>query len=202
MTWLDRALESPDGFVRSRCPPQAQCGFLLLSISSVSSGDWLKRGEYSCNHHHLSVRIGCDWARLAEDEMTTMLNRRDLFRGAATSIGAMTALGSDMVTAAPEPMMSFNVIYPNHDGARFDTSYYRSTHIPLAMKVMKAARVILIEGVPMGGSAPPYVMIAHFQFLSSEDARAALANPAMAEVRADVAKFTNIKPTVMLGKSL
>jgi uncharacterized protein (TIGR02118 family) len=45
-------------------------------------------------------------------------------------------------------------------------------------------------------------MIAHFQFPSSEAIKAALANPAMAEVRADVAKFTDIKPTVMLGKSL
>jgi uncharacterized protein (TIGR02118 family) len=98
--------------------------------------------------------------------------------------------------------MSLNVIYPNHDGARFDTSYYRSTHIPLAMKVMKAASVVLIEGVPMGSSAAPYVMIAHFQFVSSEAVKAALANPAMAEVRADVATFTDIKPTVMLGKSL
>ena len=107
----------------------------------------------------------------------------------------------EAVTAASEPTMSLNVIYPNHDGARFDTSYYRSTHIPLAMKVMKAARVILIEGVPMGSAAAPYAMIAHFQFASSEALTAALANPAMAEVRADVATFTDIKPTVMLGKS-
>ena len=73
---------------------------------------------------------------------------------------------------------------------------------PLAMKVMKAASVILIEGVPMGSSPAPYAMIAHFEFASSEALKAALADPAMAEVRADVAKFTDIKPTVMLGKSL
>ena len=131
-----------------------------------------------------------------------MLNRRDLILGAATGVGAMTLISSEMVRAAPEPTMSLNVIYPNHDGARFDTSYYRSTHIPLAMKVMKADNVILIEGVPMDSSAAPYAMIAHFQFPSSEAIKAALANPAMAEVRADVAKFTDIKPTVMLGKSL
>ena len=131
-----------------------------------------------------------------------MLSRRDLILGAATGVGAMTLISSEMVSAAPEPTMSLNVIYPNHDGARFDTIYYRSTHIPLAMKVMKAARVILIEGVPMGSAAAPYTMIAHFQFASSEALTAALANPAMAEVRADVATFTDIKPTVMLGKSL
>ena len=129
-----------------------------------------------------------------------MLKRRDLLRGAATGV-AMTVLSPEKVKAA-EPTMSLNVIYPNHEGARFDTSYYRATHIPLAMKVMKAASVILIEGVPMGTSAAPYAMIAHFQFASSDALKAALANPAMAEVRADVATFTDIKPTVMLGKSL
>jgi len=134
--------------------------------------------------------------------MTTMLNRRDFMWGAATGVGAMTVMSPEMLQAAGEPTMSFNVIYPNHDGARFDANYYRSTHIPLVMKVMKATSVILIEGVPMGSAAAPYAMIAHFQFASSEAIQAALADPAMAELRADVAKFTDIKPTIMLGKSV
>lgn len=131
-----------------------------------------------------------------------MLKRRDLILGAATSVGAMAVSSSETVEAAPDPTMSLNVLYPSQDGARFDASYYRSTHIPLAMKVMKAEKVILIEGVPMGSTPAPYVMIAHFQFPSSEAITAAMADPAMAEVRADVAKFTDIKPTVMLGRSL
>jgi uncharacterized protein (TIGR02118 family) len=131
-----------------------------------------------------------------------MLNRRDFVWGGVAGVSAMTVMSSEIVQAAQEPTMSLNVIYPNHEGARFDTGYYRSTHIPLAMKVMKASSVLLIEGVPNGTSAAPYAMIAHFQFPSSDALKAALANPAMAEVRADVAKFTDIKPTVMLGKSL
>jgi uncharacterized protein (TIGR02118 family) len=130
-----------------------------------------------------------------------MLKRRDFIRAAATSAGATMVMSSALGQAAPEPTMSLNVIYPNQEGAQFDTSYYRSTHIPLAMKVMKAASVTLIEGVPNGSTAAPCVMIAHFQFASSEELKAALANPAMAEVRADVPKFTNIKPTIMLGKT-
>lgn len=55
-----------------------------------------------------------------------MPNRRDFLCGAATSVGAMTVMSSETVKAAPEATMSLNVIYPNHDGARFDTSYYRS----------------------------------------------------------------------------
>ena len=131
-----------------------------------------------------------------------MVKRRDFMWGTATGVGAMTFISSEMVKAAQEPTMSFNVIYPNHDGARFDANYYRSSHIPLVMKVMKATSVLLIEGVPMGSSPAPFAMIAHFQFPSSEAIKAALANSAMAEVRADVAKFTDIKPTIMLGKSL
>ena len=131
-----------------------------------------------------------------------MLNRRDFISGVATSAGAMTMLSSEAVKAAPASTVSLNVIYPNHDGARFDTTYYRSTHIPLAMKVLKAASVLLIEGVPMGSTPAPYVMIAHFEFPSAEAMQAALADPAMAGVREDVPKFTDITPTVMLGKSL
>ena len=130
-----------------------------------------------------------------------MLNRRGFLGTAATSVSAIAVMSSEVVRAAQEPTLSLNVIYPNSDGARFDTSYYRSTHIPLAMKVMNATSVILIEGVPNGSTAPPYAMIAHFQFASSEALKAALANPAMTEVRADVARFTDITPTVMLGKS-
>ena len=131
-----------------------------------------------------------------------MLNRRDLITGAATSAGVMMIMSSGEANAATEPTMSLNVIYPKHEGAKFDTSYYKSTHIPMAMKVMKAVSVTLIEGVPMGTTPAPYAMIAHFQFASAEAVQAALANPAMADLRADLAKFTDIKPTVMLGKSL
>jgi uncharacterized protein (TIGR02118 family) len=130
-----------------------------------------------------------------------MVNRRGFMVRGAAGLGAMAVMSSGRVDAAPEPTMSLNVLYPNHEGARFDMAYYRDTHIPLAMKVMKADKVILIEGVPMGDSAPPYAMIAHFQFASLEALNAARANPAMADVRADVARFTDIKPTVMLGKS-
>ena len=130
-----------------------------------------------------------------------MLKRRDFVWGAATGVGALTVLSSEMASAA-EPTMSLNVVYPSREGAKFDADYYRATHIPLAMKVMKAAKVILIEGVPNGRAAAPYAMIAHFQFASAGDLKAALGNPAMAEVRADVAKFTDIQPTVMLGKTV
>jgi uncharacterized protein (TIGR02118 family) len=114
----------------------------------------------------------------------------------------MALVSGGIGPSAQEQTMSLNVIYPNHEGARFDTNYYRSTHIPLAMKVMKASGVLLIEGVANGTAAAPYAMIAHFQFPSADALKAALADPGMADVRADVPKFTDIKPTVMLGRSV
>ena len=92
------------------------------------------------------------------------------------------------------------VVYPTHEGARFDIAYYRARHIPLAMKVMQAERVTLIEGVPTGDAAPPYAMIAHFQFSSPEALQSAVASPAMADVRADIATFTDIRPIVMFAR--
>ena len=130
------------------------------------------------------------------------MNRRDFIAGAATGVGAMSVMATETVTAAAEPTMSLNVVYPNHEGARFDMAYYRSSHIPLVMKVTKAKSALLIEGVPgANGAAAPFVMIVHFEFASADAMKAGLADPAMADVRADVAKFTDIKPTVMFGKS-
>ncbi|TFW17610.1 EthD family reductase [Massilia arenosa] len=99
-----------------------------------------------------------------------------------------------------EATMSFNVIYPNREGARFDTHYYRETHIPLVQRIFHPARVTLIEGVPMGGAAPPFVMIAHFEFASLGALNAALSAPDRGALRADLANFTDIEPTILLGK--
>jgi uncharacterized protein (TIGR02118 family) len=131
-----------------------------------------------------------------------MRNRRGFISGAATSVGAIgLAACATSEAAASAPNVSFNVVYPQHEGARFDISYYRATHIPMVMRAMNAANVILIEGVPRNGAAAPYAMIAHFQFASAEALEAGLANPAMAEVRADLPNFTDIRPTIMFGKS-
>ena len=133
--------------------------------------------------------------------MTHMIDRRGFMASGVTGLGAIAAQASGAAEAAQAPTMSLNVLYPAHAGARFDVAYYRATQIPLAMKVMKADKVLLIEGVANDTGAAPYAMIAHFQFASAEALKAAVSDPAMADVRADVAKFTDIKPTVMIGKS-
>lgn len=129
-----------------------------------------------------------------------MRNRRSFI--AATSLGALGAAScATSEAAAPEGAVSFVVAYPNHEGARFDLAYYKATHIPLLQRIMNPVSIDLIEGVPMRGAAPPFVMVAQFVFASDEALDAALANPAMAELRADVANFTDIRPSVMRGRA-
>lgn len=130
-----------------------------------------------------------------------MQNRREFGTFMAAGIGAIAMASSGTAKAATASTLSLNAIYPAHDGARFDMEYYRTRHIPLAMSVMKADSVMLIEGVARGDAPAPYAMIAHFQFASQEALDAALAQPGMADVRADVANFTDIRPTMMFGKS-
>ncbi len=142
--------------------------------------------------------MGAKMARRAE------VTRRGFMRCGATGLGAI-AMTSGLAEGAQEQMakqrLSLNIIYPNHAGARFDVTYYRTRHIPLAMRIMNADSVMLIEGVPMGDTAPPYVMICHFEFASAEALAAAVAKPGMAEVRSDVARFTDIQQIVMMAKA-
>lgn len=99
--------------------------------------------------------------------------------------------------------MILSVIYPNHDGARFDADYYRDRHTPLAKEVLNPDDVTLIAGLPMpGAGAAPYAMIAHFHFASPDALQAAITNPRMAELQADVPNFTDIRPTITLGRAL
>ena len=129
------------------------------------------------------------------------MNRREFNLSAAAGAGAATLMSSGAAQAASQPVTSLLVLYPNHEGARFDFDYYRNTHIPMAMKIMKADKVTLTEGLPGKDAPPPFVMICHFQFASPEALSAANARPEMADVRADVAKVTDIKPIVMAGKT-
>lgn len=98
--------------------------------------------------------------------------------------------------------MIVSVVYPNHEGARFDSAYYRDHHAKLADEIWSPERIELIEGQPMGGVPSPFALIAHFHFASPEALGEAMATPRRGELQADVAKFTDITPQVMIGTKL
>lgn len=98
--------------------------------------------------------------------------------------------------------MIVSVLYPNHDGAKFDGAYYKAKHAELAREIWNPEKIELIEGTAPGGGAAPFALIAHFHFASPEALGAAMANPRLGELQADVPNFTDITPTLMVGKPL
>ncbi len=98
--------------------------------------------------------------------------------------------------------MIVSVLYSNHDGAKFDASYYKAKHAELAREIWNPEKVELIEGQAAGGGTPPFALIANFHFASPEAMGQAMANPRMGELQADVPNFTDITPQIMIGRAL
>lgn len=99
-------------------------------------------------------------------------------------------------------MSIVTVLYPRHDGARFDAAYYRDTHCAMVEDFWHPDAITLVEGVGTPGGGPaPFAMIAHFHFASTEAMGAALADPRTAQLVADVPNFTDIQAAMMIGKA-
>lgn len=100
-------------------------------------------------------------------------------------------------------MAIFSVLYKPTKTAKFDHDYYDATHIPLVKEAFKDTGllgVLVLKGVSAGdGGAAPFVAMAHLSFESAEALQASLAGPRSAEVFADIAKFTNIKPITQIS---
>jgi uncharacterized protein (TIGR02118 family) len=99
--------------------------------------------------------------------------------------------------------MIVSLIYPNHDGARFDADYYVNTHARLVDEIWAPTSTTLVRGTASpGGGAAPFAMIAHFHFADAAALGAAMANPRIAELTADIVNFTDIQPQLMIGEAV
>jgi uncharacterized protein (TIGR02118 family) len=100
-------------------------------------------------------------------------------------------------------MIVFSVFYPAADGARFDAAYYHATHIPLVKSAFTStglAGVQVLHGLSAGDGGPaPYTAIAHLSFENADALQASLTGPRAAEVFADIANFTAIKPVTQVS---
>jgi uncharacterized protein (TIGR02118 family) len=100
-------------------------------------------------------------------------------------------------------MIKVSVLYPNQPGARFDTAYYFAKHMPMvASKLGASAKVTAVDqGVAGGapGSAPAFVMMAHFTFDSIGAFQAAF-GPHAAAIMADIPNYTSIEPTIQISE--
>lgn len=99
-------------------------------------------------------------------------------------------------------MIKVSVLYPNSENATFDMNYYRATHLPLVAELVGEALVSahadlgLAGGAP--GEAPTYIAMGHLVFESVESFQQSF-GPHQGKILADLANFTNTRPTVQIS---
>jgi uncharacterized protein (TIGR02118 family) len=88
-------------------------------------------------------------------------------------------------------------------GVRFDEAYYTTKHLPLTGGVMGPhgmKRVEMVRITATGtGTPPPYQVIFTAYFESAMALQKARQDPRMPEVIADIAKFYDGMPDVLIG---
>ena len=105
-------------------------------------------------------------------------------------------------SGAPRGAVAVTIAYPASPGAHFDWDYYLNKHIPMVSKLLgPAVREVSIDkglGGAVKDAPPPFVAIATMRF-DSVAAFEAAAGPHTAEIMADSAKFTDIKPVIQVS---
>jgi uncharacterized protein (TIGR02118 family) len=104
-------------------------------------------------------------------------------------------------------MITISILYPNHQGSRFDMRYYVDTHMPLSIELLSSHpgfKGVSVErglGGAEAGTDATYIALCHFRFNSSEDFMAAFV-PHAARLQGDMANYTDIKPVIQFNEVL
>ena len=100
-------------------------------------------------------------------------------------------------------MIKVNVMYPYKEGARFDHAYYRDRHMPMVKARLGSACAYYTVEKGLGGRAPgsPPAFVAMCAFFcdSIEGYQAAMQQHG-AEVRGDLANYTDIVPVFQFSE--
>ena len=100
-------------------------------------------------------------------------------------------------------MIRVNVLYPNNAGATFDMGYYLSKHMPMVRERMGLAlkSMTVDQGMSGGlpGTEPAYQVVTALGFESVEAFQLAFV-PHAPEIQGDIAKFTNVVPTIQISE--
>jgi uncharacterized protein (TIGR02118 family) len=100
-------------------------------------------------------------------------------------------------------MIKVNVMYPYTEGARFDHAYYRDRHMPMVKARLGSACAYYTVDKGLAGQAsgapPAFVAMCSFICDSAESYEAAMQEH-RAEVRADLANYTDIVPVFQFSE--
>jgi uncharacterized protein (TIGR02118 family) len=100
-------------------------------------------------------------------------------------------------------MIKVSVMYPYTEGARFDHTYYREKHMPMVKaRLGSACEYYTIEkglGGREPGEPPAFVAMCAFICGSADGYQTAIQKHA-AEIRGDIANYTDITPVVQISE--
>jgi len=100
-------------------------------------------------------------------------------------------------------MVKVSVMYPNHEGTKFDMTYYINRHIPMVRQLLGSAlRGVSVEQGISGeepGSPAPYVAMGHLLFDSVEAFQTSFGPRAQA-IMEDIPNYTNSEPIVQISE--
>ncbi len=100
-------------------------------------------------------------------------------------------------------MVKVSVMYPNHEGTKFDMTYYINRHIPMVRQLLGSAlRGVSVEQGISGegpGSPASYVAMGHLLFDSVEAFQTSFGPHAQA-IMEDIPNYTNSVPIVEISE--
>ncbi|PYX69019.1 MAG: EthD family reductase [Acidobacteria bacterium] len=100
-------------------------------------------------------------------------------------------------------MVRVSVMYPNHEGTKFDMTYYINRHIPMVRQLLGSAlRGVSVEQGISGegpGSPASYVAMGHLLFDSVEAFQTSFGPHAQA-IMEDIPNYTNSEPIVQISE--
>jgi uncharacterized protein (TIGR02118 family) len=104
---------------------------------------------------------------------------------------------------AEKGLIKVSVMYPFAEGKTFDMEYYETKHMPMVAEFLGSNLVKytiekgLASGIP--NQPLPYMAIGTFYVKNLEDYQAAI-GPNRDAIRADIAKYTNVAPVILVSE--
>lgn len=100
-------------------------------------------------------------------------------------------------------LIKVSIMYPYAEGKTFDMDYYEKSHMPYVAGLIGAnlVRYTIEKGISNGiPNAPlPFIAIGCFYIKSLPEYQAAI-GPNRDAIRADILKYTNISPTILVSE--
>ncbi|MEB8346530.1 EthD family reductase [Flavobacteriaceae bacterium KMM 6898] len=99
-------------------------------------------------------------------------------------------------------MIKVSVMYPNSSEVKFDTGYYKNTHLPMIVEALGDTLKGLEFNVGLGGKTPsepaPYIAMAHLTFDSLESFKDSF-GPHAVKFAADVPNYSNVQGEIQIS---